>query len=102
MNSFHKNVRNNDRVLARSGPDVLHFFYKGADRKEVYLFTTDYSPSVYDYFRDRGKTIRQMYRFRDWHNPRLSKTVSRVPNAVKYAITEQENEKEEEIYDYSL
>ena len=99
MNAFHKDVRINDRVLARSGPDVLHFYYKGAARKEEYLFTTPYSPSVYAYFGGQGKTVRQIYGFREWHNTRLSKTVSRIPSAVKYAMIEKEYEKEERSYD---
>jgi len=101
MNAFQKDVRNNDRILARSGLDVLHFYYKGAKKTE-YLFTTPYSPSVYAYFRDRGKTIRQIYQFREWHNLRLSKTISRIPSAVKYAISMQVPEKEERSYDYCV
>lgn len=92
------NISQKDRIVCESIPNKLRFSYKAAGaNKEMYLFETDYSPSLYQYFRNTGRrdgtnalsmTISQFYCFREYHNKKLAKTLERIPAMVDYVLME--------------
>jgi len=90
MKKIPAQVRDNDRITIENGEGIMHFYYeKAGGGKRQYLFTTEFSGSAFDFFRGRGRTMRELYRFRDWGNPRLAKTIERIPSAVAYVVREE-------------
>lgn len=98
MRKIKNNISQKDRIVCESIPNKLRFSYKAAGTKDgMYLFETPFSPSLYQYFRDNGRkdginalsmTIRQVYRFREYHNKKLAKTLERIPAMVDYVLME--------------
>lgn len=90
------NISQKDRIVCESIPNKLRFSYKAAGTNAgMYLFETDYSPSLYQYFRNTGRrdganalsmTISQFYCFREYHNKKLAKTLERIPAMVDYVL----------------
>lgn len=74
------------------------FYYKLAGSKErTLLFASDFSPSVLDYFRSKGRetdeneyeiTLRELYAFKNFRNHKLSKLMERIPMMIEYVIHE--------------
>lgn len=89
------NISQKDRIICKSLPNKLHFFYKAAGtNEELYLFETAYSPSLYQYFRDNGRkdginalsmTISQAYRHPKY-NKKLTKFFERLPKMIDYVL----------------
>lgn len=91
----------NDRVICvASKPNgQLDFFFQRAgsnDRK--WLLWIPFSGSIFCYFRDHGRnlegygwslTIRQIYQFHDFSNPKLSRLISRLPGTIDYVLREE-------------
>ena len=92
------NISQKDRIVCESIPNKLRFSYKAVGtNEEMYLFETDYSPSLYQYFRNTGRrdgtnalsmTISQFYCFREYHNKKLAKTLERIPAMIDYVLME--------------
>lgn len=54
----------------------------------IWLFTQDYSMSVYEYFK-KGRSLREVMNYKDWaKGPRLNKTIERLPGMIKYVKNE--------------
>ena len=93
MRKIKAEVKNNDRITIALASGYIHFYYEAAkqNRKE-YLYSMNFSGSVFDYFRHNGITISEMYKFNDWHNPKLAKVMDRLPKAIDYALKETSRE----------
>ena len=63
-------------------------FYLTFEGRRHWLFSQEYSLSVYDYFRF-GRSVSEIRKHRCWkHNPRLAKTIERIPSMIKYVRKE--------------
>lgn len=89
------NISQRDRIVCESVPNMLRFSYKAAGKnEEMYLFETDYSPSLYQYFRDNGRkdginalsmTISQAHQHPKY-NKKLTKFFERLPKMIDYVL----------------
>ena len=77
-----------NRITIKSGVDVLNFYLVNK-HGSFYLFTQDYTPGVYKYFRD-GRSEQEIRSFEKWDdNPRLDKTIERLPGQIDYVMREE-------------
>lgn len=98
MKKINAKFSQKDRVICVTEQGTHKFYYKPADSKErTLLFATDFSRSVLDYFRNKGRstdnngyeiTLRELYAFKDFHNHKLSKLMERIPGMIEYVIRE--------------
>ena len=98
MKKINANFSQKDRVICVTEQDTHKFYYKPANSKErTLLFATDFSRSVLDYFRNKGRatdgngyeiTLRELYAFKDFRNYKLSKLMERIPGMIEYVIRE--------------
>ena len=98
MKKINAKFSQKDRVICVTEQGTHKFYYKPADSKErTLLFATDFSRSVLDYFRSKGRatdgngyeiTLRELYAFKDFRNHKLSKLMERIPLMIKYVIHE--------------
>ena len=97
MKKMNKIVKNNDRITITKEPGYIHFYYQAAGQaSKEYLYSMEFSGSVFAYFRNNGITIREMYEFNDWHNPKLAKVMDRLPKIINSLFTEKDS-----IYTYT-
>ena len=65
-------------------------FYLTFEGEQYWLFSQDYSMSVYDYFKF-GRSLEELRNHSFWRsNPRLAKTIDRIPTMVRYIRKEYE------------
>lgn len=98
MKKINAKFSQKDRVICVTEQGTHKFYYKPADSKErTLLFVNDFSRSVLDYFRNKGRTtngngyevtLRELYAFKDFRNHKLSKLMERIPLMIKYVIHE--------------
>lgn len=91
----------NDRIIVEvrldSQPDnqqnqVIDFYLRSADGK-TYLFSSPFSMGVWKYFKN-GRALSEIMAFRAWNkNPRLDKTIVRLPSMIRYIKREQEQQR---------
>lgn len=84
---------NTDRIVCITTPGKHEFFYQPVYTKDRYwLFNCEFSGSVFAYFRDYGRefslTIREIYRFKNYWNPKLVRLMERIPSQIEYVIRE--------------
>lgn len=100
MKKIKADVNQKDRIILVSVEGGHRFYYQPAGSAErVYLFErSDFSGSLFGYFRERGKkdrifgyslTIKEIYEFKSYDNPRLTKIMNRIPIMIDYVINEQ-------------
>ena len=94
-----KNVAHNnkDRIVCVNTQSKQTFYYQAKGNNELkYLFAAKASPSVSDYFHNKGHrvsddtsylTVGELYRFRDYHNHKSTHTLERIPSWVDYVLT---------------
>lgn len=76
-----------NRIIIVHSPDILDFYLVNRCGR-YFLFTQRFSKGVWEYFRD-GRAEAEIRSFRDWRrNPRLNKTIEKLPRYIKYAMTE--------------
>lgn len=76
-----------NQIIVRSGIDTLNFYLKNR-WGTYYMFTQAYTPGVYKYFRG-GRSENEIRNFKKWEdNPRLSKTIQRLPGQIEYVMRE--------------
>lgn len=76
-----------NRIIINSGRNVLNFYLVNK-AGTYYLFTQKYTPGVYAYF-ENGRAENELRSFRDWNkNPRLDKTIEKIPMYVNYVMRE--------------
>lgn len=105
MRKINAKYDNSDRVVCVSILGKHEFYYQPAGTRErIWLFDTkDFSGSIFDYFRDKGRnmndrgfslTIKELYEFKKYHDYKLATLMKRIPGQVEYVIREHtENER---------
>lgn len=98
MKKINAKFSQKDRVICVTKQRTHKFYYKPASSKEcTLLFASDFSPSVLDYFRSKGRetdkneyeiTLRELYAFKNFRNHKLSKLMERIPMMIEYVIHE--------------
>ena len=78
------------RITIEKKNDYLNFYM--TDKKylneRLFLFYQKFSKGVYEYFKN-GRNENELRAFNKWHkNPRLDKTIEKIPMYVKYALKE--------------
>lgn len=101
MNRIKRKYSNKDRVVCVSIPGKQWFYYQPAGGSHrVYLFETEFSGSVFAYFRDRGRnladrgfslTIQELYEHHCRRNPKIDFLLRRLPRAIDRAMREKTN-----------
>ena len=65
----------------------LHFFLN-ADEGRFFLFSQNFSKGVYSFFK-KGKSEIEIKTFKKWNrNPRLDKTIEKIPLYMRYVRKE--------------
>lgn len=81
-------------VVITKVDDKINFYLLSAEYGRKYLFTSNYSKGVYEYFR-KGRSENELRTYRSWNrNPRLDKSVGRVIIMSKYVEKEAAGEYE--------
>lgn len=105
MRKINAKFDNSDRVVCVSIPGKHEFYYQPAGTRErIWLFDTkDFSGSIFDYFRDKGRnmndrgfslTIKELYEFKKYRDHKLATVMKRIPSQVEYVIRKRtENER---------
>ena len=98
MNRIKRRHSDKDRVVCVSIPSKQWFYYQPArGNHRVYLFETEFSGSVFAYFRDRGRnladrgfslTIQELYEHHCRRNPKIDFLLRRLPGAIDRALRE--------------
>lgn len=80
MKRFRAVVNNNDRIVIniKDYNTIEYKLIEARTGKECHLKDIEFSLSVKKYFGGRGKTIRELYAFDQWHNKKLEKEISRI------------------------
>lgn len=87
----------NDRIMVEVRLDnqqnqVMNFYLRSADGKS-YLLSQSFSMGVWKYFKN-GRAVSEIMAFRAWNkNPRLDKTIVRLPSMIRYIKREQEQQR---------
>lgn len=67
--------------------DYIHFYYV-AENNRLYLFAYKFTKGLYIYFHN-GKSIGELSKYKNWErNPRVDKTVTKIPIYIKYMMKE--------------
>lgn len=87
----------NDRIMVEVRLDnqqnqLMDFYLRSADGKS-YLLSQPFSMGVWKYFKN-GRAVSEIMAFRAWNkNPRLDKTIVRLPSMIRYIKREQEQQR---------
>ncbi len=77
-----------DMIVIEKKPNILNF-YLVTNGGRYFLFTQKFTKGVFAYFRS-GKSLGELYAFKGWRqNPRLAKTVEKIPLYIRYALKEE-------------
>lgn len=81
-----------DSQLDNQQNQVMDFYLRSADGK-AYLLSQPFSMGVWKYFKN-GRAVSEIMAFRAWNkNPRLDKTIVRLPSMIRYIKREQEQQR---------
>lgn len=76
-----------NRITTVKGNNKISF-YLHSNKGKNYLFTQDFTKGVYEYFRT-GRSETELYNYKKWNrNPRLDKTIEKLPMYIKYVTQE--------------
>lgn len=79
-------MRNKIEITKKN--DKIHF-YLITGGKRHYMFSQSFSKGVYEFFRN-GRSEAELYSYKLWHkNPRLDKTIEKIPMYIRYIIREE-------------
>ena len=77
------------KVVITKKNDSLNF-YMIINKVRLYLFSQQFTKGVYEYFKN-GRSENEIRGFKRWgKNPRLDKTLSKIPIYKKFALKEAE------------
>ncbi len=77
-----------DVIVIEKKMDTLHF-YLVTKTGRYFLFTQKFTKGVFAFFRI-GKSIGELYAFKRWgQNPRLDKTIEKLPLYIRYVLKEE-------------
>ena len=103
MKKIKTSFNQKDRVVCVSVPGAHEFYYQPYRAKaRTFLFKTDFSGSVWAFFRDKGRnmddrgfslTLNQIYEFKAYHNIKLARIINRIPVIVDYILREKHAER---------
>lgn len=78
-----------ERIEITKGNNRIDF-YLAFEGQKHWLFSQEFSLSVYDYFK-YGRSVSEMRKHNFWKsNPRLAKTIERIPSMISYIRKEYE------------
>lgn len=83
--SANVNVSLNDRIVCdQINHNTLQYWYVETRSGNRYPLGEPFafSPSVKNYFGGLGKTFRELYSFKEWHNERLITELKRINRAM--------------------
>ena len=74
-----------NKITVSKANDMITF-YLHVGKRRFFLFVQKYSKGVYDFFAG-GRSEDEIRNFRMWNrNPRLDKTISKIPLYTKYVM----------------
>ena len=77
-----------NRVTVTKSNGWIHFSLTSG-KQTRYLFSQKFTKGVYQYFRD-GRSENEIKKFNKWNrNPRLDKTIEKIPLYVRYVFREE-------------
>ena len=77
-----------DMIMIYKKPGIINF-YLVTKAGRYFLFSQDFSKGVFEFFR-RGKSFGELRSFKRWRkNPRLDKTIEKLPLYVQYVLKEE-------------
>jgi len=72
-----------ERIEVTKNNNRINFYLVFGDTR-LWLFSQEYSMSVYEYF-EKGRSVKEVLDHRYWrNNPRLAKTIERLPLMMDY------------------
>lgn len=75
------------KIVVTKTKDRIHYYYI-VENSRLYLFTDKFTKGLYTYFRD-GKSVEEIKKHKTWgRNPRVDKTVTKIPAYIKYVLKE--------------
>lgn len=75
------------KIVVTKTKDRIHYYYI-VENNRLYLFTDKFTKGLYAYFRD-GKSVEEIKKHKTWRrNPRVDKTVTKIPVYIKYVMKE--------------
>ena len=76
------------KIIIINKNNTIYFYWIDKKLGKMYLFSQRFSKGVYDFF-CRGRSITEIFGYKNWnYNPRLDKTITKLPMYVKYALKE--------------
>lgn len=76
-----------NKITITKSNNKIHF-YLIASGKRHYMFSQTFSKGVYEFFRS-GRSESELHGYKLWHkNPRLDKTVEKIPLYINYVLKE--------------
>ena len=76
------------KIVISKTTDYIHFYWTGSTFGKLYLFSQKFSKGVFDFF-CHGRSVMEVRSFKQWNrNPRLDKTITKLPIYMKYAWKE--------------
>lgn len=77
-----------DKIIVENKSEYLHFYLKNSKCGKLYLFSQRFSRGVFEFF-NKERSISEILKFRRWNrNPRLDKTISKIPIYMRYVERE--------------
>ena len=75
------------RITIQKDESRIHFYLTIGHRR-FFLFSQKFSKGGFDFFH-RGRSENEVLQFKGWHrNPRLDKTISKIPMYARYVRSE--------------
>lgn len=76
-----------NKITVTKSNDKIHF-YLVSGKVHRYLFSQNFSKGVYNFFM-KGRSEAEILGFKKWRdNPRLDKTISKLPMYIRFALKE--------------
>ncbi|KIR01328.1 hypothetical protein P261_00142 [Lachnospiraceae bacterium TWA4] len=96
MRKINERHSDKDRIVCVSLADKQKFYYQPhKSNNRIWLFDTEFSGSVFAYFRKKGRniadrgfslTIREIYQFNNYKNEKMARVFQRIPVQVNYVL----------------
>lgn len=107
MRKINAKFNQKDRVICVTVDGGHELYYQPVRSNErILLFTLDkFSGSVFAFFRDKGRnlsdkgfglTIKELYEFKAFKNPKLTHVIERLPGMIEYVLRERTKQKEDD------
>ena len=106
MRRINATFNQKDRVICVTVNGGHEFYYQPARSNDrTLLFTmNEFSRSVFAFFREKGRnlngrgfglTIKELYEFKAFKNPKLTHVIERIPGMIEYVLRERTEQKED-------